>query len=136
MNFTAPCNHPVTVEHINIRNIKTDAGTQFTLSNLSEACATTSKKLLNKAGEPDIPYELFYEKKHMAKHFRISGCPYVAKKYTIIHPRGNVTVNTRSQKGVIGIFIGPPPSGRLVVFLPQSSRLAVSQYCQFDETLI
>jgi hypothetical protein len=37
---TAPSNHTVTVEHINIRKIETDAGTQFTSSNFHEACAT------------------------------------------------------------------------------------------------
>jgi hypothetical protein len=43
--FTAPCNHTVTVEHINIRKIKTDAGTQFTSSNFREACATANIEL-------------------------------------------------------------------------------------------
>ena len=34
--FTSPCNHPVSVEHINIRKVKTDAGSQFTSSNFLE----------------------------------------------------------------------------------------------------
>jgi hypothetical protein len=43
--LTAPYNHPVTVEHINIRNIKTDAGTHFTSRNLREACANINIEL-------------------------------------------------------------------------------------------
>jgi response regulator RpfG family c-di-GMP phosphodiesterase len=31
--FKAPCNHQITAEHINIRNIKTDTRTQFISSN-------------------------------------------------------------------------------------------------------
>jgi hypothetical protein len=37
--FTAPFNHPVNVEHINIRKIQTDAGTQFTFTIFREACS-------------------------------------------------------------------------------------------------
>jgi hypothetical protein len=44
--FTAPCNHPVAVEHINIRKIKTYDGTHlFNSSNLCEACATVGIQL-------------------------------------------------------------------------------------------
>jgi hypothetical protein len=45
--FTAPCNHPVSVEHVNVnvRKIKNDTGTQFTSSNFSEACAAADIEL-------------------------------------------------------------------------------------------
>jgi hypothetical protein len=43
--FTAPCDHPVTVEHINIRKIKTDSGTEFRSSYLCEACANANIEL-------------------------------------------------------------------------------------------
>jgi hypothetical protein len=43
--FTAPCNHPVTVDQISIKKITTDAGTQFTPCNFREACANATIEL-------------------------------------------------------------------------------------------
>jgi hypothetical protein len=42
---TAPCKHPVSVEHINTRKVKTDAGSQFTSNNFCEACAAVDIEL-------------------------------------------------------------------------------------------
>jgi hypothetical protein len=43
--FTAPCNHPVTIEHINIRMIKTVAGTHLSYSTFNEAIANANIEL-------------------------------------------------------------------------------------------
>jgi hypothetical protein len=43
--FTTPCDHPVTVEHTNIRKIKTYAGSQVIFINFHQACATTNIEL-------------------------------------------------------------------------------------------
>jgi hypothetical protein len=66
------------------------------------------KDLLYDKDEMSTPYELYYGKTPYLGSYWVSGCPIVAKKYTITNKYGRVTKNTTSQSGTPGFFIGFP----------------------------
>jgi hypothetical protein len=84
-------------------------------------------------GEICSPYELFCGSKPRVGHFRVFGCPVVAKRMVI-------TVEGRStrhftQRGIHGVFVGFPPDQKgYLIYLPGSRSLATSGDVSFDET--
>ena len=84
-------------------------------------------------GNCSTPYELFTGKKPLISHFRIFGCPVVAKKWSaqIDGKRKEKT----TQRGIRGIFIGFPANQKgYLLFIPSSRQIVVSGDVAFDET--
>jgi hypothetical protein len=91
------------------------------------------KNLYNSAVDICSPYELFCGHKPRVGHFRVFGCPVVAKRL-VVTIDGCSTCHC-TERGIRGVFVGLPPDQKgYLIFLPGSWCLATSGDVAFDET--
>jgi hypothetical protein len=93
------------------------------------------KDLVTSDGIITTPYELFVGSKPKVTHFRVFGCPCIAKKWTI-SVDGKPEDNSKStQRGIIEIHLGfsPTQKGRLL-YIPSTRQIIISGDVICDET--
>jgi hypothetical protein len=89
--------------------------------------------LKNAAGNCGTPYELFTGRKLLISHFRVFGCPVVAKKWTV--QIDGKRKDNNAQCGIRGVFIGFPANQKgYLLYIPSSWQIVVSGDVAFDET--
>jgi hypothetical protein len=91
------------------------------------------KDLFTTTGAPSTPYYLFTDNKPYIAHYRIFGCPIIAKKW-LLSSHGQ-TLTKQTERGIRGIFIGFPSNQKgYLIHLPQTHSIAVSGDMTFDES--
>ncbi len=73
------------------------------------------------------PYELFVGAKPKVSHFRVFGCPCIAKKWTI-SVDGKPEDNSKgTQRGIRGIHLGFSPTQKgLLLYVPSTRQIVIS----------
>ncbi len=81
------------------------------------------------------PFELFVGSKPMVSHFRVFGCPCIAKKWTI-SVDGKPEDNSKdTQRGIRGIHLGFCPTQKgLLLYVPSTRQIVISGDVICDET--
>jgi transposase InsO family protein len=89
------------------------------------------KGLLDESGNVSTPYTLFHGEKPRINHFRVFGCPVVARKWSTPH----TTSSKQTERGIRGIFLGFDYNQKGYVFYsPGSRQIYISGDVLFDET--
>jgi transposase InsO family protein len=79
------------------------------------------------------PFHLFTGNKPLLAHYRVFGCPIIAKKWST-SSQGHTLIK-QTERGVCGVFIGFPPQQKgYLLFFHHSRTIAVSGDVSFDET--
>jgi hypothetical protein len=102
---------------------------------LSHACKIFNvlpvKELQNSDGNTAAPYELFVGSKPKIHHFRVFGCPVVARKWSTTQNSSG----KQTERGIQGIFIGLDDNQKGYLFYAQGSRqIYTSGDVIFDES--
>jgi hypothetical protein len=89
------------------------------------------KGLKNTAGNPATPHELFLGEQPKISHFRVFGCPVVARKWST----PQISSGKQTERGVRGIFLGMDTNQKGYIFYsPGTRQIYVSGDVIFDET--
>jgi hypothetical protein len=85
------------------------------------------KDLLTLDGTVSTPFELFVGSKPMVSHFRVFGCPCIAKKWTI-SVDGKPEDNSKgTQHGIRGIHLGFSFTQKgLLLYIPSTRQIIIS----------
>ncbi len=93
------------------------------------------KDLVTLDGTVSTPFELFVGTTPMVSHFRVFGCPCIAKKWTI-SVDGKPEDNSKgTQRGIRGIHLGFSPTQKgLLLYVPSTRQIVISGDVICDET--
>ncbi len=93
------------------------------------------KDLVTVDGTVSTPFELFVGSKLMVSHFRVFGCPCIAKKWTI-SVDGKPEDNSKgTQRGIRGIHLGFSTSQKgLLLYVPSTRQIVTFGDVICDET--
>ena len=93
------------------------------------------KDLINKDGNPNIPFQLTTGTDPSASHLRVSFCPCIVRKATAHVGKKALTMRHQEQKGCRGIFIGIPHDQKLyIVYIPCTRKIKSSYDVVFYES--
>jgi hypothetical protein len=70
------------------------------------------KGLKNIAGNPATPHELFLGEQPTISHFRVFGCPVVARKWCT----SQTSSGKQTERGIRGIFLGMDTNQKGYIF--------------------
>jgi hypothetical protein len=93
------------------------------------------KDLVTAEGTVTTPFELFVGSMPMANHFRVFGCPCIAKKWTTL-VNGKPEDNSKgTQRGISGIHLEFSPTQKgLLLYVPSTRQIVISGDVICDET--
>ena len=91
------------------------------------------KYLINKDGEPTVPFKLTTGTKYPVSYLRMLFFPCVVRKATAHVEKNALNIRHQAQKGFRGIFVGIPQHQKgYIVYVP-STRKIISSYNVFYE---
>ncbi len=93
------------------------------------------KDLVTADGTVTTPFELFVGSKPMVSHFRVFGCPCIAKKWTISVDGKPVDNSKGTQRGIRGIHLGFSPTQKgLLLYVLSTRQIVISGHVICNET--